>query len=354
MMNARTNSVRAFGNRSSGLLSWAVTLALRAAVGSALAAGILLAPVVLGAEPAPSARVALLSTNNVTLTSPGVLKFVVAELQRLGYVEGRNLAIDFRSAEDKPARLPDLARELVRLTPDVIVSLGTMESTVAAMKATATIPIVFVHAVDPVRTGLVTSLARPGGNVTGVTSLNADLGAKRLELITEIVPGVRRVAVLVSPVDPETPSMIAALRSAARARRVYLDLVEIRDPARLGAAVSDITKVGAGALLVLGSPPLFPLSASLVELTTKHRLPAVSAWRAFAEAGGLASYGTSLGEMSQRAAGLVDRIIRGAKPAELPVEQPTKFELVVNLKTAKALGIKIPQSILLRADEVIR
>jgi len=225
---------------------------------------------------------------------------------------------------------------------------------VAAMKATATIPIVFVHAIDPVRTGLVASLARPGGNVTGVTSLNAELGAKRLELITEIVPGVRRVAVLVNPVDPETPSMVGAVQSAARVRRVHLDLVEIRDPARLGGAVSDAKKAGAGAVLVLGSPPLYLLSPSLAELTARHRLPAVSAWRDFAEAGGLASFGTSLLEMSQRAAGLVDRILKGAKPADLPVEQPTKFELVVNLKTAKALKLTIPQSILLRADEVIK
>ena len=354
MMNEKTSAVRDCGNHYPCLVSRAVTLIRLAAVGSALAAGILLAPVVLGAEPAPSARVALLSTNNVTLTSPGVIKFVVAELQRLGYVEGRNLTIDFRSAEDKPARLPDLARELVHLTPDVIVSLGTMESTVAAMKATATIPIVFVHAVDPVRIGLVASLARPGGNVTGVTSLNADLGAKRLELITEIVPGVRRVAILASGVDPGTASMVAAVKSAARARQVQIDLVEIRDPARLSAAVSEVVKARAGAILVLGSPPLYLLTPRLAELTAKHRLPTVSAWREFPEADGLASYGTSLAEMSQRAAGLVDRIIRGAKPAELPVEQPTKFELVINLKTAKALGIRIPESILLRADEVIR
>ena len=354
MRSARTNPVTVGGNHYSCLVSRAATLTRVAAVGSALAAGILLAPVVLAAEPGPSARVALLSTNSTTRATPGVTNFVVAELQRLGYVEGRNLTIDFRSAEDKPARLPDLARELVRLKPDVILSMGTVESTVAAMQATTTIPIVFAHAVDPVRTGLVASLARPGGNVTGVTSLNADLGAKRLELITEIVPGVRRVAVLVSVVDPETPSMVGALKSAARARRVHLDLVEMRDPARLGGAVSDATTAGAGALLVLGSPPLYPLSPSLAEMAIKHRLPAVSAWRAFAEAGGLASYGTSLREMSQRAASLVDRILRGAKPAELPVEQPTKFELVVNLKTAKALGIMIPESVLLRADEVIK
>ena len=354
MMNEKTSAVRVGGNHCPCLVSRAATLTRVAAVGSALAAGILLAPFVLGAEPAPSARVAILSTNNVTLTSPGVTSFVVAEFQRLGYVEGRNLTIDFRSAEDKPARLPDLARELVRLKPDVILSMGTVESTVAAMQATTTIPIVFAHAVDPVRTGLVASLARPGGNVTGVTSLNADLGAKRLELLTEIVPSVRRVAVLVNPVDPETPSMVEAVKSAARARRVHLDLLEIRDPARLGDAVSDAKKAGAGALLVLGSPLLFRLSSPLADLAAKHRLPTVSGWREFPDAGGLASYGTNLPEMFQRAAGLVDRILRGAKPAELPVEQPTKFELVINLKTAKALEIMIPESILLRADEVIR
>ncbi|HKQ25605.1 MAG TPA: ABC transporter substrate-binding protein [Burkholderiales bacterium] len=341
------------GNPYFRFLSGLATLTHRRAVGLAFVGGILVAPVALGTELAPSARVGILSTLGIRLASPNTKSFV-AELRRLGYIEGRNLTIDFRSAEDKPARLPDLARELVRLAPDVILSLGTMESTVAAMKATATIPIVFVHAVDPVRTGLVASLPRPGGNVTGVTSLNADLGAKRLELITDILPGVRRVAILVSPVDPETASMIGAVKSAARARRVDLNFVEIRDSARLGGAESEIAKAGAGALLVLGSPPLYRLSPLLAELTAKHRLPAVSAWREFPEAGGLASYGTAMREMFQRAAGLVDRLLKGAKPSDLPIQQPTKFELVVNLKTAKALGITIPQSILVRADEVMR
>ena len=316
-----------------------------------LVAGILLAPLVLGAE--PSARVAILDTTNPTRTVPGTTSFI-QELQRLGYVEGRNLTINFSSAEGEPVRLPELALELVRLKPDVILTIGTAESTVAAMKATTTIPIVFVHAIDPVRTGLVASLARPGGNLTGVTSLNADLGAKRLELITEIVPSVRRVAVLVSPVDPGAPSMIEALKSAATARRLRLDLVEIQDSARLGGAVSDATKAGAGALLVLGSPPLYRLSPSLAQLTAKHRLAAVSAWRDFPETGGLASYGTNINEMFQRAAGLVDKVLRGTKPGNLPIEQPTQFALVVNLKTAKVLGIRIPESILQRADEVIR
>jgi len=325
---------------------------LLAAVGSAILAAIFLATVVLGAESAPGARVAILSTLSDTGSARGNTSFA-KELQRLGYAEGRNLTINFLNAEDKPARLPDLAREIVRLEPAVILTMGTIESTVAAMKATKTIPIVFVHAVDPIRTGLVMSLARPGGNVTGVTSLNADLGAKRLELITEIVPGVRRVAVLVSPVDPETPSMVEALKSAARARHVQLDLREVRDTASLGGTVRDVVKAGAGALLVLGSPPLSSLSPSLAQLTAKHRLPAVSAWRGFAEAGGLASYGTDIPELFQRAAGLVDRILKGAKPADVPVEQPTKFELVINAKAARVLGLSVPPGVLLRADHVI-
>jgi len=232
--------------------------------------------------------------------------------------------------------------------------MGTIEPTVAAMKATKAIPIVFVHAVNPVRTGLVASLVRPGGNVTGVTSLNADLGAKRLELITEIVPGIRRVLVLVSAADPETAPMLRVVELAARARHVQLDVLEIGDGISLDGVLDGAVKGGAGALLVLGSPPLYALSPSLAELTAKRRIPTVSAWREFPEAGGLASFGTNIPEMFQRVALVVDRILKGAKPAELPVEQPTKFELVVNLKTAKTFKLKIPESILLRADEVIR
>ena len=286
--------------------------------------------------------------------SPLAVRNFIEELQHLGYDEGRNLTVELRNAENKPARLPDLAWELVQLKPDVILTMGTIEPTVAAMKATKAIPIVFVHAVNPVRTGLVASLVRPGGNVTGVTSLNADLGAKRLELITEIVPGIRRVLVLVSAADPETAPMLRVVELAARARHVQLDVLEIGDGISLDGVLDGAVKGGAGALLVLGSPPLYALSPSLAELTAKRRIPTVSAWREFPEAGGLASFGTNIPEMFQRVALVVDRILKGAKPAELPVEQPTKFELVVNLKTAKTFKLKIPESILLRADEVIR
>jgi len=319
------------------------------AIGSVVT-GTLIAPAAIPADPGPQVRIAILGTQ----LSRGPTASVVEELQRLGYSEGRNLTVDVRYAENKPARLPDLALELVRLKPDVILTMGTVESTVAVMKATATIPIVFVHAVDPVRTGLVATLARPGGNVTGITSLNADLDPKRLELITEILPSVHRVVVLVSSLDPETPSMLRRVESAARARHIQLDVQQIRDQTDLNRALSSAAKRDAPGLLALGSPPLNSLSSSLAELTAKYRLPAVSAWKEFPEAGGLASYGTNVPEMFQRAVHLVDRILKGAKPAELPVEQPTKFELVVNLKTAKALGITIPESVLLRADEAIK
>jgi len=329
----------------------AAALSLLAAVVATLVGAILHAPVVLGADAGSPVRVGILGTS--TPRSSPLIGAIVQELERLGHVEGRNLTIDYRNADDKPERLPGLARELVRLKPDVILTHGTMESTIEAMKATKTIPIVFAHPVDPVRAGLVTSLAKPGGNVTGVTSLNADLGAKRLELITEMVPGVRRVAVLVSPDDPDSLLMVEAVESAARARRIRLDLLEIRDPARLSDTIRNARSAGAGALLVLGSPPLYRLSPPLAQLALQYRVPAISAWRAFPEAGGLASFGTDLVEMFQRAAGLVDRVLKGAKPAEMPVEQPTNFELVINTRTARALGLAIPSAVLLRADHII-
>jgi putative tryptophan/tyrosine transport system substrate-binding protein len=329
----------------------AAALNFRAAVGATIAAAVLLTPTVLSAELGFPARIGILSTS--TPRSSPLIGAIVQELERLGYVEGRNLNIEFRNAENRPERLPDLARELVRLKSDVILTHGTMESTIATMKATKTIPIVFAHPVDPVRAGLVASLAKPGGNVTGVTSLNADLGAKRLELMTEMVPNVRRVAVLVSPIDPESLSMVQAVESVARVRRIRLDLLEIRDPTRLSYAVKSVMTAGADALLVLGSPPLYRLSPSLAQLAIEYRLPAVSAWRAFPEAGGLASFGTDIVEMFQRAAGLVDRVLKGAKPAELPVEQPTNFELVINIRTARTLRLTIPSTVLLRADDII-
>ena len=305
------------------------------------------------ADTARDARVAVLSSVYNTPPTPGLTAFR-AELAQLGYVEGRNLKLDLVSAENRPERLPALAAEIVRSKPDVILTMGTAQSTVAAMKATTTIPIVFVHAGDPVAAGFVASLGRPGGNITGVTTLNADLGAKRLALLTEMVPSMRRVAVLVSAADAQTPSMLEGVRSAARAQRVQLDLLEIRDPADLDGAVSGAANARAGGLLVLGSPPLYRLSSSLAQLAIKHRLPTVSAWQEFVDAGGLASYGTDIPETFQRVARLVNRTLRGARPAELSVEQPTKFEFAVNLKTAKLLGLRVPESVMLQAGKIVR
>ncbi len=263
------------------------------------------------------------------------------------------MTIDFRSADNKPGQLAEVAKELVSLRPDVILASGIPDAALAAKRATATTPIVFTVAVDPVRAGLVASLARPGGNATGVSSLNADLAAKRLELVIDLIPGLRRVAVLVTPLDPETPTMIRAVESAARDRSIQLHLLEVRDASRLDGAVGAAVKVGAGAVLVLGSPPFYQHQVSMAKVASKHRLPVVSAWREFPEAGGLASYGTDVVEMFQRAAGLVDRILKGAKPADLPVEQPTKFELAINARAVRALGLTIPPAALLRADRVI-
>jgi putative tryptophan/tyrosine transport system substrate-binding protein len=279
-------------------------------------------------------------------------------LRDLGYVEGSNLVIEYRSAEGKVERLPALAAELIALNVDVIVAVTT-PATLAAKQATRTIPIVFVGAADPVGSGLVATLARPGGNVTGLTNLSAELGGKRLELATQVVPGVSRVAVLYQPgafVERTEKDMLKATDVAARALGVRLQVVEARGPADFDRAFSDMTRARAGALTVLTSP-IFntPVERGrLVDLAAKTRLPTVYPWREGVDAGGLMSYGPSNAELWRRAATYVDKILKGAKPGDLPVEQPTKFELVINLKTAKALGLTIPPSLLSRADEVIQ
>jgi ABC-type uncharacterized transport system substrate-binding protein len=278
-------------------------------------------------------------------------------LRDLGYVEGRNVVIESRDAEGKPERLPALAAELVALKVDVILTGGGTPPALAAKQATKTIPIVFSSAPDPVTDGLVTSLARPGGNVTGLSNLNAELVGKCLEHLKQAVPGVSQVAVLWQPgfMDERADKdMLKAADVAARALGVRLQLVEARGPADLDRAFSDMTKARAGALTVLPSAMLFTERRRLVDLATKSRLPAVYAQREFVEAGGLMAYGPSLADLFRRAATYVDKILKGAKPADLPVEQPTKFELVINLKTAKALGLTIPPSLLGRADEVIQ
>ena len=264
--------------------------------------------------------------------------------------------IEYRNAEGRHERLPALAAELVAIKVDVIVVAGGTLAALAAKQATRTLPIVFTSAADPVESGLVTSLARPGDNLTGLSILAPELVGKGLELIKQAVPAVSRVAVLwqrgVLGERTDT-DMLKEAEVAAQALGVRLHFVEARGPADFDRAFSDMTKARAGALTMLGSNMFLAERRRLVDLTAKNRLPAVYPWREFVDAGGLMAYGPNLQDLSRRAATYVDKILKGAKPADLPVEQPTTFELIINLKTAKALGLTIPPSLLQRADQVI-
>src|SRR5215470_4558714 len=285
---------------------------------------------------------------------PQVREAFLQGLQDLGYVVGRNVVIEYRDPEGKYERLPALAAELVALKVDVIVVSGT-PMTRAAKQATSTIPIVFV-AVDPVTSGLVSSLARPGGNLTGLASLIPDLVGKCLELLNQAVPRVSRVAVLWPPGalgERTEKNMLTGVGEAGRALGVRLQFVEARHPADLDRAFSEMTRARAGALAVLPSTILVRERKRLVDLAAKNRLPTIFTQTEFVDAGGLMGYGPSVADLYRRAATYVDKILKGAKPADLPVEQPTTFELVINLKTAKALGLTIPPSLLARADRVI-
>jgi putative tryptophan/tyrosine transport system substrate-binding protein len=317
-------------------------------------ASLLAAPVVAEAQQAAKvARVGFLATN--LAANPHLPEAFRQGLRDLGYVEGHNVAIEYRDAEGKLERLPALAAELVALRVDVIVAPGTPQA-LAAKQATRTIPIVFAVAGDSITDELVTSLARPGGNVTGLSFLAPELVGKHLEQLKQAVPGVSRVAVLWQPGgfgERTEKDMLKEAEVAARALRVRLQVVEARGPADVARAFSDMTRARAGALTVLGSSMFTSERRRLVDLAAKHRLPAVYPQREFVDVGGLMAYGPNVADLFRRAASYVDKILKGAKPGDLPIEQPTKFELVINLKTAKALGLTIPQSVLLRADQVI-
>ena len=307
-------------------------------------------------QAAKVARIGYLSPN--LATSPHLREAFRQGLRDLGYIEGRNLVIEYRDAEGKGERLPALAAELVALKVDVIVTEGgNTVVPLAAKQATRTLPIVFAGAADPVGSGLVTSLARPGGNVTGLSNLSAELVGKRLELLTQAVPGVGQVAVLRLPGalgERTEKEMLTGAEVAARGLGVRLQFVEARDPADFDRAFSDMTRARAGALTVLPGSIFRREHRRLVDLAARHRLPTVYFSRDFVAAGGLMSYAASLTDSCRRAATYVDKILKGAKPGDLPVEQPTKFELVINLKTAKALGLTIPPSVLGRADQIIQ
>ena len=274
-------------------------------------------------------------------------------MRELGYVEGRNLVLEPRFADGKLERLPMLAQEIIRLNPDVIF-VSTTPGSLAAKAATATIPIVFVAVADPVGNGLVPSLARPSGNVTGITHIVAELTGKRLELLKEIVPAASRIAVLVNPDDPNATVQIQNAEAAARTLGVQLQpVLTVRGVGDLERAFEAISRSGAGAALRMVDPTGGSLRARTVELAARHRVPVMFVFREDVEAGGLVAYGASLPAQYRQAATFVHKILRGARPADLPIEQATKFELVLNLKTAKKLGLMIPPSLLLRADQVI-
>jgi putative tryptophan/tyrosine transport system substrate-binding protein len=275
-------------------------------------------------------------------------------LRALGWTPGVDILIEPRFAEGEVARLPALAAELVQLPVDVLVARGGAAIR-AAQQATATIPIVMSVTSDPVAQGFIASLGQPGGNITGLSSMSADLRGKQLEILKETVPRVSRFAVLANPADPGSTSWVHDIQVAAHALRVQLYVLEVQSRAGLERAFATIQYEGIGAVLVLTDPlQLDQFRSDIIAFALRQRLPTVYTWRTYPEAGGLLSYGPSLPELHSRAAAYVDRILKGAKPADLPVEQPTKFELVINLKTAQALGLTIPPTLLIQATEVIR
>ena len=273
-------------------------------------------------------------------------------MRELGYVVGKNLVIEWRSAEGDASRLPELATELVRLKLDILVTAGTPASR-AAQKATTTIPIVMISVADPVGSNLVKSFARPGGNSTGLSNMGFELGPKQLEMLLEMVPKNSRVASFMNPANPVSVLVLKNTQVAAQKLGVKLQTVEASTPQEIATGFTEMVRQNVKALIVPSEALFLQQKIQIVELATKHRLASIAGYADYVEAGGLMSYGQNLGENFKRAAIFVDKIFKGAKPGELPVEQPTTFELFVNLKTAKALGIKIPQTILVRADRVI-
>ena len=274
-------------------------------------------------------------------------------LRELGWIEGQNLRIEYRYAEGRADRLPTLAGELVRLKVDIIVTATTTDG-IPAMEATKTIPIVMASAADPVGAGMVESLARPGGNVTGLSQIVPELVGKRLEILREIIPGLSRVAALWNPEGRASAASWQELQVPADKLGIRLHSLEARSPKDFDGAFADAVRMRVGALAIMPGPLFAGNLRRIADLAVRNRLPAVFHLREFADAGGLVTYGPDRTDMFRRAAAYVDKILKGARPGDLPIERPTRFELVVNLKTAKAIGVTIPQSLLLRADEVIQ
>jgi len=320
----------------------------------ALGMGALAAPLVSFAQHQPDkvARIGFLGNSTAAFEANLVGPFREG-LRDLGYVEARNVLIEYRWAEGKYERFPALIAELIALNVDVIVTAGT-PATLAVKKATRSVPLVMVAVGDPVGTGIVASLARPGGNITGLTSIAHDLDGKRLELLREVIPGVSHIAVLWNSASPLQVIQERATRAAAQVLGIKLLSLGVWNEAGLEKVLADIMRARPDALLVLADRLFLHHRVRIMDFATQHRLPGVYAYRELVEAGGLMSFGPSYAAMHRRAAYFVDRILKGAKPADLPVEQPATFELVINLGTAKALGLTIPQPVLARATEVMR
>jgi len=285
--------------------------------------------------------------------SPGARAGIHQGLRNLGYIDGQNVTIEYRYAEGKFERLPVLAAELVRLNVDVIVTGGST-ATRAAKEATSTIPIVMTNDNDPVASGFVASLARPGGNITGLSTLRPEISGKRLELLKETVPGLSRVAVFGASDNPGNPQALSEAELAASALKIQLQYLDIRSPKDIEPAFQEARKGRAEGVLELGGPLLNVHRTALVNLAAKSRLPTMWVRRSFVEAGGLMCYGVDPDDLARRAASYVDKILKGAKSADLPVEQPMKFEFVINLKTAKQIGLTIPPNVLARADKILK
>jgi putative ABC transport system substrate-binding protein len=326
-------------------------MTIRAALAAALVLGVVAAS--LAAETPPAGRMYRIGYLLEGGSPPSAPQRAIEEtLRELGYVEGKNLTVERRFAAFKYDRLPDLAAELVRLKPDVIVTGGN-QSMAALKQATTTVPIVMIWALDPVGAGLVTSLARPGGNITGLSmTTGPDFLAKQLEILKEIVPKLSRVAILRDVGRPG--SEVPVLESAARKLGLTILFADVRTPNDIGGAFATMSRSQAGAFLILGGNMTYPRRQQIADLAVQHRLPGIHLFREYVEAGLVLAYGPSRKAHWRRAAVYVDKILKGARPADLPVEEPTTFELVINLKTAKALGLTIPPSLLQRADEVIQ
>jgi putative ABC transport system substrate-binding protein len=321
---------------------------------SGTGAVLLATPLAAEAQPAPSLRrIGYLGSSSPSL-EPHYVEAFRQQLRDLGYIEGQHIAIDYRWAEGRDERLPDLAAELVRLDPVVIVTTGT-PGTLAAMQATTSISIVMASSADPVRSRIVASLARPGGNVTGFTILGPELEGKRMELLKQAVPRLSRVAVLWNPANPGIAFYLEAIETAGRTLHVTIGpVVEVRRAEELENAFATVAKARPDALAVLADRSLLAHRRRIVEFAAARRIPGMYPYGEYVDAGGLMSYAPNNIELFRGAATYVDKILKGAKPATLPVQEPTKFELVINLKTAKTLGLTFPPSLLLRADRMVQ